>query len=184
MMNYYEKCKVHIFILLLITLFNYACSFSKKAKESEHIKLVGDSSHELVEVFIYPGPKDGLKQLGTLLQTFSTDTLTEKEYTIQLYDVTKNSLKVNLLLKDSLISSIIFDGKYKRGFFRSTTKWKILFPLPPLLWEWRAETVYFGLTANKDLLVINNSRSSGFFVILPINPRSSREDILKVLIRK
>lgn len=174
-------CKIYITVFLTFAISGYACSFSSLAKKSDRIEMTDDNFVDLNGSFAYT-THEGAFQVGTVFQHFSKDTLTQNEYLVRLEDVTKKSLIVNLCVEDSLVKSIIFRGKFKKGLFRSKTKLTATFPLGILVWVLRNETIYFGLTPHRDLLVINDSAGVGLLVAFPI--AGAGGDYSKILERK
>ena len=155
-----------IFNLILITGLCLCSCSSSLIKTTAHRQLTAENNQELNG--LYKNEEKISLRKGTVFQHFSEDTFSQVDLSIKIQTRDTRSLKVDYLTQGSVFKSLLFHGKYKRGFFKVRGKLSCTFPLGILVWAIRGESVYIGLDPQKDLLVINNHGATVILLLMPI----------------
>lgn len=161
--------RIHILSFPALFILLYSCSFSKLAIQTPHAELSASNFKNLSGRFSYPASAGNMPR-STIFQHYLNDTVpAKKAYTFHLTTISSRKLQVDFLVKDSLLRSLKFNGRLKNGFFRSKKRTTATFPVGILIWGLRNERLYFGVTAQNDLLVINSNGAVAFFTVMPVS---------------
>ena len=161
--------KLFNIIILLLVFFLLGCSSvnfsSRKGKDFE----LNENNYTLIEGSYSNNTIDTLHKYRTLLSEFQFDTISNhNNYKVRIVANGNRMLEFKFINTDTLISSFLVKGRYKRGYFKAKTEWGPGFIAGPLLWTLGDRRKYIGITKNNNLVVLTSYGGMMFLTVLPI----------------
>jgi hypothetical protein len=114
-------------------------------------------------------PSDSTK--STLYQqfkkAFTRNSLNGQNPTVDLNPIDKRTIGLSLKDKNVTTDSIVIKGRYRKGYFKTRRHWETSFIAGPFLWTIGDNFKYLGLTAERNLVILN-SDAGGLMLMLLI----------------